>query len=79
MDKREFDEVHKECSDALKKYTAASKRLCELLSNCAAGPVSIQHRSEIVQQRALENHLQSEYNEVRLRLLSTAHVGFDVI
>ena len=51
--------------------------MCELFGQCCPEPSSIQIRSEIIQQRILENNAYASYAEVRRQLFEAARIGYD--
>jgi hypothetical protein len=59
MNPKQFADLHAKCWDTLKHYVHEADRMCELFSQCCPEPSSIQIRSEIIQQRILENNAYS--------------------
>jgi|RhiMetdeSRZDD1v2_1073273.scaffolds.fasta_scaffold142907_1 hypothetical protein len=76
MTKKEFHQLHQECSDSLSEYMAPANKLCIMLVDCAEKKLTLKQRSETAGQRTLENHLFEEYRKVRDKLLEAARVGY---
>jgi hypothetical protein len=51
--------------------------MCELFGHCLPEPSSLQIRSEIIQQRVLENNAYASYAEIRRQLFEAARIGYD--
>jgi hypothetical protein len=77
MDPKQFSELHAKCSETLKRYVHEADRMCELFGQCLPEPSSIQIRSQIAQQRILENNAYANYVEIRRQLLEAARIGYD--
>lgn len=77
MDPKQFAELHAKCWETLKHYVHEADRMCELFGHCLPEPSSIQIRSEIMQQRILENNAYASYSEIRRQLFEAARIGYD--
>ena len=77
MDPKQFAILHAKCSETLKHYVHQADRMCELFGKCLPEPLSIQIRSEIIQQRILENNAYAKYVEIRRQLFDAARIGYD--
>jgi len=77
MNPKQFADLHAKCWDTLKHYVHEADRMCELFGQCCPEPSSIQIRSEIIQQRILENNAYASYAEVRRQLFEAARIGYD--
>jgi hypothetical protein len=79
MDPKQFAELHAKCWETLKHYVHEADRMCELFGQCLPDPSSIQIRSEIIQQRILENNAYASYAEVRRQLFEATRIGYDAL
>ena len=77
MNAQEFELLHAECGDTLQRYMQEASRMCELLSHCQPGAMSLEQRSEIHAQRSLENEAYRRYQHVRTRLLDAVRIGYE--
>ena len=77
MDSKEFAALHAQCWETLKHYVHEADRMCELFGQCQPEPSSLQIRSEIIQQRILENNAYASYAEIRRQLFEAARIGYD--
>ncbi len=77
MDPKQFAELHAKCWETLKHYVHEADRMCELFGHCRPEPSSIQVRSQIIQQRILENNAYASYAEVRRQLFEASRIGYD--
>jgi hypothetical protein len=51
--------------------------MCALFGQCLPEPVSLQTRSEIIEQRVRENNAHATYLEIRRQLFEAARIGYD--
>ena len=79
MNQKQFAELHAQCWETLKHYVHEADRMCELFGQCLPDPSSIQIRSEIIQQRILENNAYASYAEVRRQLFEATRIGYDAL
>jgi hypothetical protein len=77
MDPKQFKELHARCQEALKHYVHEAERTWELLGHCAPEPLSVQARSEILEQRVRENNAYASYVKIRRQLFEAARIGYD--
>ncbi len=77
MNPQQFAELHAQCWETLKHFVREADRMCELFGLCLPEASSIQIRSEIVQQRILENNAYASYIEIRRQLFEAARIGYD--
>jgi hypothetical protein len=77
MNPKQFTELHSKCWETLKHYVHEADRMCELFGQCQPEPSSIQIRSEIIQQRILENNAYASYAEIRRQLFEATRIGYD--
>jgi hypothetical protein len=77
MDPKQFKELHARCREALKQYVHEAERTWELLGQCLPEPLSVQARSEILEQRVRENNAYASYVKIRRQLFEAARIGYD--
>lgn len=77
MDTKQFKELHARCWEALRHYEHEAERMWELFGKCLPEPLSIQTRSEIIEQRVRENNAHASYVEIRRQLFDAARIGYD--
>jgi hypothetical protein len=77
MDPEHFKKLHATCGDALKRYMHEAEKMCELFGQCLPEPLSIQIRSEILEQRVRENNAYATYFKIRRQLFQAARIGYD--
>jgi hypothetical protein len=77
MDPKQFRALRARCSEALKHYVHEAERMCALFGQCLPEPVSLQTRSEIIEQRVRENNAHATYLEIRRQLFEAARIGYD--
>jgi len=77
VDTKQFKELHARCWEALRHYVHEAERMCELFGKCLPEPLSMQTRSEIIDQRVRENNAHAGYVEIRRQLFDAARIGYD--
>jgi hypothetical protein len=77
MDPKQFEELHAKCREALRHYVHEAERMCELFGQCLPEPLSVQARSEILEQRVRENNAYASYIKIRRQLFEAARIGYD--
>ena len=76
MDPKQFAELHAKCRETLKHYVHEAERMCELFGQCLPEPLSMQTRSEILEQRVRENNAHASYAEIRRQLFEAIRTGY---
>jgi hypothetical protein len=77
MDPKQFKALQARCWEALKHYVHEAEKMCELFGKCLPEPVSIQTRSELIEQRVRENNAHASYLDIRRQLFELARIGYD--
>jgi len=73
----EFQRLHAQCGEALRRYFREASRILDLLGRCQPEAMTLKQRSEIQMQRGKENDAHERYQMLRSRLLDAARVGYD--
>ena len=73
----EFQRLHVQCGEALRRYFREASRILDLLSRCRPDALTLEQRSEIQTQRLKENDAHERYQALRTRLFNAARIGYD--
>jgi hypothetical protein len=76
MDASEFSRLHHECESSLQQWIFEATRTCTMLGDILQGPPSLEQRSELQNQRSLENEAQCVHMDNRHRLFQFARSGY---
>lgn len=76
MDREEFRQLHGECEKSLQDWIVQANCTCKLLGECLHGPLTLEQRSVLHEQRSRENAVQAIHMKKRQRLFEMARSGY---
>jgi hypothetical protein len=69
----QVEEMHADCVRALRRYITEANKTCRLLEDITKFPINLETRSEILEQRLVENEAQERYQRARQALFQAAN------
>jgi len=76
MDHTEFDELHANCIDALRAYSAEAETSSQMLTNCKAEPLPLNERIALLSQESIEHDAPLTYLGAKRLLHDAALYGY---
>lgn len=77
MDPAEFRALREQCSQSLQVWVQEASETCRMLGECDQGPLSLERRYALHQQRIRENEAHLVHMKLRQQLFDLARTGFE--